>query len=107
LYGTFNVDSEVRSQLIGTSKKYTMSVVTRSTVRRITGTLDQLSDVPLTSDHKFMLKVRFSNENQTLAEGSPLTLHIYKVRPQSLLGNILALFSDFMSESAVNAEGAA
>ncbi|MBY5853888.1 hypothetical protein ACC699_29800 [Rhizobium ruizarguesonis] len=84
-----------------------MSVVTGSTVRKITGTLDQLSDVPLTSDHKFMLRVRFSNENQTFAEGSPLTLHFYKVRPQSLLGNILALFSDFRSEIAMNAEGAA
>ncbi|WP_027681868.1 HlyD family efflux transporter periplasmic adaptor subunit [Rhizobium leguminosarum] len=107
LYGTFNVDSEVRSQLIGTSKKYTMSVVTDSTVRRITGTLDQLSDVPLTSDHKFMLKVRLSDENQSFPEGSPLTLRFYRVRPQSLLGNILTLFSDFGREIAMNVEGSA
>lgn len=104
-YGIFNVNPEVRSQLVGGSKKYTMSIVTDSTVRRITGTVEQISDIPMSPDKNYVVKVRFSNEKDSFVDGSPLTLHFYRVRPQSLLGNILAVFSGHRNGTATDAKG--
>ncbi|WP_421359050.1 MULTISPECIES: HlyD family efflux transporter periplasmic adaptor subunit [Agrobacterium] len=93
-YASFNLEPTIRSQISGSNKEFTMSIVTDSTVRRIKGTIEQVSNAPVTADNKYAVRIKLGGDDQQIIEGSPLTLHLYHIRSESLLGKVIATFQD-------------